>query len=104
MLEPETRKVLLGRARVLEVFKIPKVGKIAGCKVTEGELRRNAGMRVVRDGQVMHDGSISSLKHEKDDVREVREGFECGVGLKNFNDFEPDDILECYIEETVPVG
>jgi len=104
MLEPETRKVLLGRARVLEVFKIPRIGKIAGCKVTEGELRRNAGMRVVRDGKVLHDGPISSLKHEKDDVREVREGFECGVGLKNFNDYEPDDILECYVEETVPVG
>jgi translation initiation factor IF-2 len=104
MLEPETRKVLLGRALVLEIFRIPKVGKIAGCKVTEGELRRNAGMRVVRDGQVLYDGSISSLKHEKDDVREVREGFECGVGLKNFNDFEPDDVLECYLEETVPVS
>jgi translation initiation factor IF-2 len=104
MLEPETRKVLLGRARVLEVFKIPKVGKIAGCKVTEGELRRNAGMRVVRDGQVLYDGPVSSLKHEKDDVREVREGFECGVGLKNFNDFEPNDVLECYLEETVPVS
>ena len=104
MLEPETRKVLLGRAQVLEVFRIPKIGKIAGCKVTEGELRRNAGLRVVRDGHVLFDGSISSLKHEKDDVREVREGFECGVGLKNFNDFEPDDILECYVEETVQVA
>jgi translation initiation factor IF-2 len=104
MLEPETRKVLLGRAQVLEVFRIPKIGNIAGCKVTEGELRRNAGMRVVRDGKVLFDGSISSLKHEKDDVREVREGFECGVGLKNFNEFEPGDVLECYVEETVPVA
>ncbi len=104
MLEPEIRKVLLGRAHVQAVFKIPKAGKIAGCKVVEGELKRNAAMRVVRDGEVIHDSVITSLKHEKDDVKEVREGFECGVGLKNFNDFQTGDILECYVEETVPVA
>ncbi len=104
MLEPETRKVLLGRAHVQAVFRIPKAGKIAGCKVVEGELKRNAAIRVVRNGEVIHDSVISSLKHEKDDVKEVREGFECGVGLKNFNDFEAGDVLECYVEETVPVA
>ena len=103
MLEPETRESVLGKADVRAVFRIPKIGKIAGCFVREGELRRNAKMRVMRDGEAVFEGSISSLRHEKDDVREIREGFECGVGLRGFNDFEEGDILECFTEETVPV-
>jgi len=71
--------------------------------VIKGELRRNANMRVLRNGEVAYEGPISSLKHEKDDVREVREGFECGVALKGFDAFREGDILECFIEETVPV-
>lgn len=104
MLEPETRELVLGTAEVRAVFRIPKVGNIAGCFVREGEIRRNAKMRVLRNSEMLFEGSISSLKHEKDDVREVREGFECGIGLRGFNEFEEGDRLECYIEETVPVA
>jgi translation initiation factor IF-2 len=103
MLEPETRRIVLGKARVRAVFRIPKLGKIAGCIVTEGEIRRNARMIVLRDEEELFNGPISSLKHEKDDVREVRNGFECGIGLKGFEAFKEGDILECYTEETVPV-
>jgi translation initiation factor IF-2 len=103
MLEPEIRRVVLGRAEVRAVFHIPKVGKIAGCMVLEGELRRNAKIRVLRGEEVIWDNPISSLKHVKDDVREIREGFECGVGVKGFEKFEVGDILECFTEETVAV-
>ncbi len=102
MLEPETRELVLGTAQVRAVFRIPKIGNIAGCFVREGEIKRNAKMRVIRDGESLFEGSITSLKHEKDDVREIREGFECGIGLRGFNDFEEGDILECFTEETVP--
>ena len=104
MLEPEKRRVVLGKARVRAVFRIPKLGNIAGCIVTEGEIRRNARMLVLRDDEELFNGPISSLKHEKDDVREIREGFECGIGLKGFESFQEDDILECYTVETVPVA
>jgi translation initiation factor IF-2 len=103
MLEPETHEVELGRAEVRAVFRIPRVGKVAGCFVYKGELRRNANMRVIRDDEVIHEGQISSLKHEKDDEREIREGFECGVGLRSFDDFEVGDHLVCFTEETVSV-
>ncbi|HUS84601.1 MAG TPA: translation initiation factor IF-2 [Anaerolineales bacterium] len=103
MLEPETRKVVLGKARVRAVFRIPKLGHIAGCIVTEGEILRNARMLVLREDKELFDGPIFSLKHEKDDVREVRNGFECGIGLKGFESFKEGDILECYTEETVPI-
>jgi translation initiation factor IF-2 len=103
MLEPETHEVELGRAEVRAIFRIPRVGNIAGCFVFKGELRRNADMRVVRDGEALYEGPIASLKHEKDDVREIREGFECGVGLRGFDDFEVGDHLVCFTEETVAV-
>jgi len=101
MLEPELVETVIGKAEVRAVFRISKVGKIAGCRVLEGELRRNANMRVVRDEQVIFQGHISSLKHHQDDVREVRQGFECGVSLKDYNEFDENDILECYIIEEV---
>lgn len=101
MLTPEFKETVLGRATVLAVFRITKVGNIAGCKVTEGELRRNGKYRVMRGGQEIFNGEASSLKHEKEDVREVRTGFECGVGLKGFNDFQQGDVLECYVVERV---
>jgi translation initiation factor IF-2 len=101
MLEPETHTVDLGRAEVRAVFRIPKVGHIAGCLVLRGEIRRNASMRVVRGGQVVFEGPISSLRHEKDDVREAREGFECGIGLRGFDDFKVGDFLDCFTEEKV---
>jgi translation initiation factor IF-2 len=103
MLEPETHVIELGRAEVRATFRIRKVGIIAGCMVLEGELRRNSKIRVVRKGEVVFDGSVASLKHEQEDVREIREGFECGVGIKGFDSFEVGDSLECYTEETLAV-
>lgn len=99
MLEPEYVQVILGQADVLAVFKITKVGAIAGCKVTKGEIRRNVKVRVVRGEEEIFSGEIASLKHEKDDVREVRTGFECGIGIKGFDDFEVGDIIQCYSME-----
>ncbi len=101
MLAPEFREIVLGSANVLMVFKITHVGNIAGCRVTQGEIRRNGRVRVIRSGQIIHEGEIGSLKHEKDDVREVRNGFECGIGLKSFNDLQAGDVFECFILQRV---
>ena len=101
LLEPEEQEVVVGEAEVREVFKISKVGRIAGCYMRSGEFRRKALARVVRGDKVVHDGNVSSLKHEKDDVNKVRNGFECGIGLKGFQDFEVGDALQCYILEEV---
>ena len=104
MLKPEKRVVDLGQAEVLKIFTIPKMGKIAGCRVLEGEIRRNARIRVVRDEENLHEGPIASLKHEKEDVTEIREGFECGIALKGFEAFKKGDKLMAFvIEETAPV-
>jgi len=103
MLEPELKETVIGHAEVRAIFRISKVGNIAGCRVVDGELRRNAHIRVLRHGEVIHEGDIASLKHLQDDVREVRAGFECGVGLKGFNDFQEGDILEGYVVEKVAV-
>lgn len=99
MLEPEQREIVIGRAQVLAVFPASKFGKVAGCRVTEGEIRRNAHVRLIREGNVIFDGEIASLRHLKEDVREVRQGYECGIGLRNFNEFQPGDVLECYVIE-----
>ncbi|MFZ5855200.1 MAG: translation initiation factor IF-2 [Chloroflexota bacterium] len=99
MLAPEFVERIIGKAQVLRVFPISKVGKIAGCRVIEGEMRRNGKVRMKRGVDIVFEGELSSLKHEKDDVREVRTGFECGVGLKNFHDIEQGDIIECYVLE-----
>ncbi|WP_303774335.1 translation initiation factor IF-2 [Anaerolinea thermophila] len=99
MLEPATREVVVGKASVLAVFTITKVGNVAGCRVTEGEIRRNGKVRVFRNGKQLFDGEIASLKIQKDDVREVRAGYECGIGIRNFNDIQPGDVIECYIIE-----
>jgi translation initiation factor IF-2 len=99
LLEPESREVVLGEADVRAVFKISKVGRIAGCYMREGEFRRKAHARVLRGDEVLHDGAVASLKHEKDDVNQVRKGFECGIGLKGYQDFEVGDALQCYVVE-----
>jgi len=99
MLEPEFVEKHVGKAQVLAIFPISKVGKIAGCRVLDGELRRNGKIRLTRGADVVYEGEVASLKHEKDDVREVRSGFECGIGLKNFNDVVIGDMIECYILE-----
>jgi len=102
MLQPEFTEKPLGKAQVLADFPVSKVGKIAGCRVLEGEIRRNGKVRLMRGTDLVYQGEISSLKHEKDDAREVRQGFECGINLKNFNDVVVGDMLECYLlEKTV---
>lgn len=99
MLAPDVVEKNIGRAQVLQVFSASKFGKVAGCKVIEGELRRGAKARLYRGDDIVYEGDLSSLRREKDDVKEVRQGFECGVGFKNFNDIQPGDILQCYIIE-----
>lgn len=101
MLAPTFQEIALGRAEVMAVFSISKIGKIAGCKVVQGEIRRNGRARVMRGGQQIHDGEIGSLKIQRDDVREVRQGFECGISLKNFSDVQPGDLILCYTLERV---
>lgn len=99
MLEPTYKEVELGRANVLMVFKVSKQGFIAGCRVASGVLRRNAKFRVIRKEQVVFEGEAASLKHEKEDVNEVRRGFECGVGLKGYREFEVGDEIVCFTME-----
>ncbi|MHB8857227.1 MAG: translation initiation factor IF-2 [Bellilinea sp.] len=99
LLEPEIKENIIGTGVVLATFKISKVGAIAGCRVTSGEFRRNAKVRLRREGTIIFEGEFSSLKHEKEDVREVRNGFECGAGFRNYNDFAVGDQIECYVLE-----
>ncbi|MFL5465401.1 MAG: translation initiation factor IF-2 [Gemmatimonadaceae bacterium] len=101
MLRPEEKEVVLGEAEVRELFKVPRMGVIAGCSVRNGVINRQARVRVIRDGVEVYDGAISSLRRFKDDVKEVREGFECGIGVENFNDIKVGDVLECYRKEQV---
>jgi len=99
MLEPELVEKTIGTAKVLATFKVSRFKVAAGCRVVDGEIRRNAKTRVIRRNEIVFDGVIGSLKRGKDDVREVREGFECGVALKKFHEFNEGDVLECYIVE-----
>ena len=101
MLRPEEREVILGDAEVLETFKVPKLGLIAGCAVRSGIIRRDGRVRIIRDSVEVYEGTIHSLRRFKDDVREVREGFECGIGIENFNDLKVGDRIECYRTEEV---
>ncbi|KUK10530.1 MAG: Translation initiation factor IF-2 [Clostridia bacterium 41_269] len=101
MLEPEYREKYLGRAEVRATFKVPKVGTIAGSYVIDGKIRNKSKVRIIRDGVVIYEGNIASLKRFKDDVREVEQGYECGIGIENFNDIKVGDILEAYIIEEV---
>jgi len=101
MLEPEYETVMLGRAEVRQLFKISRLGTIAGSYVTEGVIQRGADVRVRRGDKVVHEGKIESLRHLKDDVREIGEGFECGIGVAGFNDFEPGDTIEAFTTREV---
>jgi translation initiation factor IF-2 len=101
MLAPEIRERETGTAEVRQTFRVPNVGVVAGCMVTGGEIFRNNRVRIVRDGPVVYEGNIASLKRFRDDVRSVREGFECGIGVENFNDVKEGDVLEFF--ETVEV-
>jgi translation initiation factor IF-2 len=101
LLRPEEREVIFGEAEVRETFKVPRIGVVAGCFVRSGVINRQGRVRVIRDGTEIYDGTISSLKRFKDDVREVREGFECGIGVENFNDIKVGDVIECYRTEEI---
>ncbi|MFZ5624689.1 MAG: translation initiation factor IF-2, partial [Gemmatimonadota bacterium] len=101
LLKPEEKEIVLGEAEVLQLFKVSKVGTIAGCVVRSGVIQRTARARVVRDGQTIYAGSLASLKRFKDDVREVREGLECGIGIENFNDLKVGDRIESFRLEEV---
>jgi len=98
---PTLREKFLGYAEIREVFTITKVGKVAGCMVTEGVIKRGAGVRVLRDRTVIHTGKLATLKRFKEDVREVQKGFECGLNLENFQDIAKGDMIECYETEEV---
>jgi translation initiation factor IF-2 len=101
MLRPEQREVVFGEAAVRETFKVARVGTIAGCIVRSGTVNRKGRLRVIRDGIEIYDGGIASLRRFKDDVNEVKEGYECGIGVENFNDLKIGDVLECYRTEEV---
>jgi len=102
MLAPEIRENVLGEAEVREVFRVPKVGFVFGCMVSTGVVRRDAKVRVVREGVVIADDTMSSLRRFKDDAREVAQGFECGIGLNRFQDVRVGDVFEVF--ETVEVS
>ena len=102
LLAPEYREVLLGHAEVRNVFKITGAGIIAGCYVTDGKVQRNAQVRLLRDNVVVHEGKLSSLRHLKDDVREMAAGYECGMSLEGHNDIKIGDVVECFIMEEIP--
>jgi translation initiation factor IF-2 len=101
MLQPEEKEVLLGEAEVRQIFRVPRVGTVAGCYVAEGVIERRGRVRLVRDGVQVYEGELGSLKRFKDDVREVREGFECGLSVEGYNDVKVGDRIECYRVETV---
>jgi len=102
LLAPEKRETFLGYAEILEVFNISKMGKVAGCKVTQGLVKRGSGVRLLRDDVVIHEGALSTLKRFKEDAREVREGTECGMSFENYQDLKTGDVIECFdVEEIV---
>jgi translation initiation factor IF-2 len=104
MLSPTLREQFLGNAQIREVFNITKVGKVGGCLVTEGMVKRGAKVRLLRDNVVIHEGSLGQLKRFKDDVKEVREGYECGMSFENYNDIQVGDVIECFeIEEVAGI-
>ncbi|HUH49918.1 MAG TPA: translation initiation factor IF-2, partial [Mycoplana sp.] len=101
LLSPERRETFLGNAEILEVFNITKVGKVAGCRVTEGKVERGVGVRLVRDNVVIHEGKLKTLKRFKDEVSEVQTGLECGMAFENYEDIRPGDTIECFRVEHI---
>ena len=101
LLSPERRETFLGNAEILEVFNITKVGKVAGCQVTEGKVERGAGVRLVRDNVVIHEGKLKTLKRFKDEVSEVPVGQECGMAFENYEDIRAGDVIECFRVEEI---
>jgi translation initiation factor IF-2 len=101
LLPPTLRETMLGNAQILEVFKVSKVGNVAGCRVTDGTVERGASVRLIRDNVVVHEGKLSQLKRFKDDVKEVSAGMECGMAFENYQDMRQGDVIECYRVETI---
>jgi translation initiation factor IF-2 len=101
LLTPTRRETMLGNAAILEIFKVSKVGNIAGCRVTDGTVERGANVRLIRDSVVVHEGKLSQLKRFKDDAREVTAGQECGMAFENYQDMKAGDVIECYRVETI---
>ena len=101
MLAPQFKEVLLGHAEVRQTYKVSKIGTIAGCYVQDGKIVRNASVRLVRDGIVIHEGELASLKRFKDDVKEVATGYECGLSIEKYNDIKDGDIIEAYTMEQI---
>lgn len=105
LLKPKYKEVLLGKAEVRQIFKVPKIGVVAGTYVTEGKIMRGSDARVLRDGVIIYEGKISSLRRFKDDVKEVAEDFECGIGIEKFGNIQPKDIIEAYtLQEIAPTS
>ena len=101
MLAPEFKEEIIGLAEVRDVFRAPKIGAVAGCMVVEGVVKRNRPIRVLRDHVVIYEGELESLRRFKDDASEVKTGFECGIGIENFNDIKLGDTIECYFTEEI---
>jgi translation initiation factor IF-2 len=101
LLQPSVVEKVMGRAEVRNVFNVPKIGAIAGCSVLDGKIQRNNMARLIRDGKIVYEGKIGSLKRFKDDAKEVAQGFECGIGIENFNDVKTGDVIEAFIKEEV---
>src|SRR5690554_2938462 len=101
MLSPDIKEEITGNVEVLDVFKVSKVGTIAGCMVRDGKVKRSSKIRLIRDGIVVYTGELESLKRFKEDVREVTAGYECGLNIRNFNDIKVGDIVEAYEETEV---
>ena len=101
MLAPTFREKVIGHAEIRQTFKVSGVGTIGGCYVTDGKIQRSCGVRIVRDGIVIHEGELDSLRRFKDDVKEVNSGYECGMGFVRFNDIKEGDVVECFVMEEV---
>ena len=101
MLDPTLREIFLGNAEIREVFNISKVGRVAGCLVTDGRVERGAKVRLLRDNVVIHEGTLSTLKRFKDEVKEVPGGQECGMAFANYQDIRSGDVIECFQVESV---
>ena len=101
MLDPEFEEKVIGQAEVRQTFKVTKVGTIAGCYVTDGKITRDSGVRIIRDGVVIFEGQLDTLKRFKDDVKEVAQNYECGITIERYNDLKEGDIIEAYIMEEV---
>jgi translation initiation factor IF-2 len=101
MLSPEMKEEITGTAEIREIFKISKVGSIAGCMVTDGKIFRNSRIRIIREGVVVFTGELATLKRFKDDVKEVSKGYDCGIQIKNYNNIEELDVIEAFQEVAV---